>query len=157
MILNAIQPFRHFKLEYLRLGKRKIPEHVVIKSKSKKAAVAFLHVDAFSFAHRIKNFNQLVINHKNIKFGLFRDVREPPIKSKVAAEEIEKLNSTENGQYVRMDSQSRIYFELIFQVISDIQNRDFHAEVDQVLPVLEEIIGQDFWLFRALGNAQIKK
>ncbi len=159
LILDALQPYYGFRLEYLRLGKRKLPEHVVIQSKqqgvhhaaSKKAAVAFLNTDAYSFAPRIKNFNQLVVDNKDILFALFRDEREPAIKSKVAKGEIEKLNNTENGRYVPMDRCNRINFELMHQIISDIQNHDLHAELEQVMPLLVDMIGKEFWLFRAIG------
>ncbi|MCI5222661.1 MAG: exonuclease [Candidatus Electrothrix sp. AR4] len=152
LILNALEPLYTFKLEYLRLGKRKLPEHVVIHSQKKKAAVAFSHADAHSFAPRIKNFNQLVVTHKDILFALFRDDREPKIKSNVAKGEIEKLNCTENGKFVRMDRPKRIHFELVHQIISDIQNHDLHAELDRVMPLLWEMTGKEFWLFRAIAT-----
>jgi len=159
LILDALQPLYGFRLDYLRLGKRRLPEHVVIHHQQnsalggpqKKAAVAFLHTDAYSFAPRIKNFNQMVVQHKDTGFALFRDIREPQIKSKVAKGEIEKLNSTENGRYILMDRPQRMHFELVHQIISDIQNHDLHAEPDQVMPLLVDMIGREFWLFRAIG------
>ncbi|WPD24838.1 MAG: hypothetical protein SD837_09780 [Candidatus Electrothrix scaldis] len=159
LILATLQPLYGFRLDYLRLGRRRLPEHVVIQRQqkgadhveSKKAAVAFLHTDAYTFAPRIKNFNQLVIEHKDIRFALFRDEREPEIQSKVSKGEIEKLNSSENGRFVLMDRPKRIHFELVHQIISDIQNHDLHAEPDQVMPLLVDMIGKEFWLFRAIG------
>lgn len=162
LILEAVRPQYGFQLEYLRLGKRKLPEHVVIDhqhnkerkeqgDRPEKAVVAFLHADASSFASRIKNFNQLVVQHKEIGFALFRDNREPKIKSKVSKGEVEKLNNTKNGCFIYMDRAQRIHFELVHQIISDVQNHDLDAELDQVMPLLEEIIGKDFWLFRAIG------
>ncbi|MCI5128353.1 MAG: exonuclease [Candidatus Electrothrix sp. AUS3] len=162
LILDALRPLYGFQLDYLRLGKRKLPEHVVVDQQQKKeckergdrpkkAVVAFLHADAFAFASRIKNFNQLVVQHKDIGFALFRDTREPKITGKVSKGEIEKLNNTENGRFIYMDRSQRIHFELIYQIISDIQNHDLHAELDQVMPLLGETIGKDFWLFRAIG------
>ncbi|MCI5135886.1 MAG: hypothetical protein D3920_12620 [Candidatus Electrothrix sp. AW2] len=157
-----MRPLYGFQLDYLRLGKRKLPEHVVVDhqqkkerkergDRPKKAVVAFLHADAFAFASRIKNFNQLVVQHKDIGFALFRDTREPKITGKVSKGEVEKLNNTENGRFIYMDRSQRIHFELIYQIISDIQNHDLHAELDQVMPLLGETIGKGFWLFRAIG------
>ncbi len=151
LILNALKTFYSFKLEYLRLGQKKLPEHVVIQSKDKKAAVAFLHADARSFTARIKNFNQLIVINQDTRFALFRDDREPKIKSKVALGEIEKLDNTNTGKFVRMDRNNRTHFELVHQIVSDIQNDDLHAQLDKVMPVLQEIIGKEFWLFRAIG------
>ncbi|WP_339137311.1 MAG: hypothetical protein WGN25_04770 [Candidatus Electrothrix sp. GW3-4] len=160
LILDALQPLYGFRLDYLRLGRRRLPEHVVIQHQqqggkhvgSKKVAVAFLHTDAYTFAPRIKNFNQLVVEHKDIRFALFRDIREPEIKSRVGKGEIEKLNTTENGRFILMDRPQRIHFELVHQIISDIQNHDLHTEPDQVMPLLVEMIGKEFWLFRAMGG-----
>uniref|UniRef100_UPI0040563CFB 3'-5' exonuclease n=1 Tax=Candidatus Electrothrix sp. TaxID=2170559 RepID=UPI0040563CFB len=158
LILDALQPCYGFRQDFLHLGKRKLPEHVVIHSKQeneqKKSAVAFLNTDAYSFAHRIKNFNQLVVVHKDVKFALFRDTREPEIKGKVGLQEIEKLENTANGAYVHLDRSKRIHFELIYQLISDIQNHDLHAEPEQIMPLLFDILGKDFWLFRAIGYRQ---
>ncbi|MCW5212705.1 hypothetical protein VU04_07315, partial [Desulfobulbus sp. TB] len=162
LILDALRPLYDFQIEYLRLGKRKLPEHIVIDhqhnkkrkergDRPQKAVVAFLHADASSFVPRIKNFNQLVVQHKDIGFALFRDNREPEIKGKVSKGEIEKLNNTENGRFIYMDRSQRIHFELVHQIISDIQNHDLHAELDQVMPLSGEIIGENFWLFRAIG------
>jgi DNA polymerase III epsilon subunit-like protein len=151
LILNALKPLYSFTLDYLRLGKRKLPEHVVILNKNQKAAVGFLHADAMSFTPRIKNFNQLVVTHKDTRFALFRDDREPQIRSKVATGEIAKLNSTEFGKFLIMNQNDRVYFELVYQIISDIQNHDLHAELDRVMPLLWEMTSREFWLFRAIG------
>ena len=159
LILDALQPLYGFRLDNLRLGRRRLPEHVIIQSKQqggghavpKRAAVAFLHTDAYSFAPRIKNFNEMVVRYRDIDFALFRDVREPEIRSKVSKGEIEKLNKTENGRFIPLDRSQRIHFELVYQIVSDIQNRDLHAEPDQVMPLLVDIIGKEFWLFRAMG------
>jgi hypothetical protein len=155
LILDALQPHYGFRQEFLHLGKRRLPEHVVVHSKreneEKRAAVAFLNSDAYSFAPRIKNFNELVVTHKDTRFALFRDTREPEIKGKVGLEEIEKLNNTDNGAYVHMDRLKRINFELVYQIISDIQNHDLHVEPDQVMPLLAERIGNDFWLLKAMS------
>ena len=159
LILDALKPLYGFRLDFLHLGKRKLPEHVLVhqqqssqqEGRRNKAVMAFLHTDAYSFAPRIKNFNQLVVANKDIGFALFRDIREPEIKSKVSKEEIEKLNNTENGKYIPMDRSQRINFELVYQIISDIQNHDLHADPDQVMPLLINVIGKKFWLFRAIG------
>jgi len=50
-----------------------------------------------------------------------------------------------------MDRPQRLHFELVHQVISDIQNHDLHAEPEQVMPLLVDMIGREFWLFRAIG------
>ncbi len=156
-ILHALKSIKPFEIEYLHLGKLKLPEHVLIHSPHKKAVVAFLHADAYTFTTRIKNFNQLIINHKDAKFLLFRDVREPTIKSRIALGEIEKLSNSENGRYLDMTADHRLGFELVYHLILDIQNHDFNAELDVVLPVLMNTLGEQFWLFRALNYSFFSK
>ena len=146
-VAEAFKTIRHFETDYLRLGKKKLPEHILIKKPEQSYVVAFLQVDGFSFAPRIKNFNQLVINHKEIRFGLFRDSRESAITGKVGKEEIEKLNNAPNGKFIQMEKEDRLNFELIYKLVVDIQNRDFEIELSKALPILE-FIKSDNWLIK---------
>ncbi|TGO03255.1 hypothetical protein PN36_09840 [Candidatus Thiomargarita nelsonii] len=95
---EAFKTFKAFETDCLRLGKRKLPEHLLIKTQKHSFVIAFLQVSGSNFTSRLKNFNQLVVNHKDIRFGLFRDVRETTISGKVGKEEIEKLNNASNLQ-----------------------------------------------------------
>ncbi|MDX8377583.1 MAG: 3'-5' exonuclease [Mariprofundales bacterium] len=155
-ICDVLKSIMSFKLDYLRLGKRKLPEHVLIKTKGKMAVIGFIHLDASSFTPRIKNFNQLVINHQDMGFALFRDIREPVINSPVAKNEIEKLRNSNNASLSYMDQQNRVNFELVYQIISDIQNHDLHADLEVTMSLLMKHINRDnqerkYWLFRAMG------
>ncbi len=144
-LLEVVKTFKQIETDYLRLGKRKVPEHILINTPTHAFVVGFLHQGGTTFTYRIKNFNQLVINYQNIRFGLFRDVRESEITGKVGLEEIEKLNNASNGKFIYMDKENRINFELIYKLIVDIQNQDFEIDLQKALTLLESIMS-DYWL-----------
>jgi len=97
MIVEAFSTLRDFEVDFLRLGKKSLPEHLVITQQDKSYAVGFLQAKGTAFTTRIQNFNQLVINDTSTQFLLFRDAREPEITAKVGASEIKKLNNAPNG------------------------------------------------------------
>jgi len=146
-ISEVFKTFKKIETDYLRLGKKKIPEHLLIKTQKQSFVVGFLHLGGSTFTHRIKNFNQLVINYKEIRFGLFRDIRESKITGKVGVDEKEKLNNAPNGKFIDMVQENRISFELIYKLIVDIQNRDFEIDLQKALTILESLMS-DYWLIK---------
>jgi hypothetical protein len=113
--------------------------------------IGFLHNSGNAFTGRIKNFNELVVHHREIRFGLLRDQRQPPINSKVGKEEIEKLKNAENGKFTVMSKDSRVGFELIYKLITDIENRDIEVELADALKTLES--GFDHWIITMIKGA----
>jgi len=152
-ITQAFKMFTQIKTDYLRLGKRKLPEHLEIITPTRSFVVAFLHLSGGAFVARLKNFNQLVLDHKDKRFRVFRDAREPPVTGKVSKDEIEKLNNTEHGNFYLLEKDERIEFELIYQLIVDEQNRDLDTELEIVLPVLYQQLGHH-WLIKILKQGQ---
>lgn len=146
-ISEVFKTVKEIETDYLRLGKKKLPEHLLIKTQKQSFVVGFLHQGGSSFTYRIKNFNQLVHNYKEIRFGLFRDVRESQITGKVGLEEIEKLNNAPNGKFLEMDQDNRLSFELIYKLIVDIQNFDFEIDLQKALTILESLMS-DYWLIK---------
>ncbi len=146
-VSEVFKTFKNIETDYLRLGKRKIPEHLLIKTQKQSFVVGFLHLGGSVFTSRIKNFNQLVINYKEIRFGLFRDVRESDITGKVGIDEMEKLNNAPNGKFIDMDQENRLSFELIYKLIVDIQNFDFEIDLQKALTILETLMS-DYWLIK---------
>jgi Cdc6-like AAA superfamily ATPase len=151
-IAEAFKTFKPLETDCLRLGKRKLPEHLLIKTQKQSLVVGFLHLSGPSFSSRLKNFNELVVNHKDIRFGLFRDVRETAISGKVGKEEVEKLNNASNGRFLYIDKEDRLNFELVYKLIVDIQNRDFEIDLQKALTTLEYIMS-DFWLIKIFKKA----
>ncbi|MCK5718216.1 MAG: ATP-binding protein, partial [Thiomargarita sp.] len=140
-ILNTLE------IDHLKLAQRRLPEHLLIKMPTQHCVIGFLHGSDIGFTSRIKNFNELLKTHAKIHFTLFRDQREPMITGKVGKSEIEQLNNAPNGQFIYMDKEDRITFELIDKLISDIQNRDFDVNWSQAIKTLESIMSH-YWLIK---------
>jgi hypothetical protein len=85
------------------------------------------------FTHVPNSLIILNIRYKETTFELFRDQRQPEIKATVSQEEIQKLKNSINGNFSIMDKNNRISFELIYQLITDIQNRDVEFEIEEAL------------------------
>ena len=145
---------RNIELSYLKVGTRKLPEHLLITAPTQSVVIGFLQVSDMVFPSRIKNFNGLVFNRKDLHFILFRDVRETTITGKVGTDEIEKLNKAPNGQFLYMDKENRITFELIYKLVVDIQNRDFEVDLEQALTTLESLM-EDYWLIQIFKRPEI--
>ncbi|EDN67565.1 exonuclease family protein [Beggiatoa sp. PS] len=139
--------FQDIETDRLKLGQKKLPEHLLIKLPKQSYVIGFLQVSDMGFPSRIKNFNELVSKNPEIQFTLFRDIRETTITGKVGKTEIEKLNNALNGQFIYMDKEDRLTFELIYKLIVDIQNKDFEADLKQALKTLDSLMSH-YWLIK---------
>lgn len=93
-IAEAFNHIKPIKLTLYRLGKRVLPEHIVIETDQRNYVMAFLQIPptSSSFTSRIGNFYELVCSHPQDRFGLFRDERLTEIKGTVAKEKVYRLN-----------------------------------------------------------------
>lgn len=132
-IAESFATFNDFTIDYVRLGKKKIPENLLIIKQQKQISIGFLQISGSSFTARIKNYNQLVINNKNIHFVLWRDQRQSNITGAVGKSEIDKLNNSQNGTFKVMGKEERIDFELLYKLIIDIQNKDLEMQLESAL------------------------
>jgi len=148
IVLQSFKLIRAIELDHLRLGKSILPEHVLVNA-MQPFVIGFLHVSSSSFTSRIKNFNELVVNSKDIRFGLFRDTRQPPITGKVGSMEIEKLKNAPNGKFIYMDKEGRLSFELIYKLITEIANKDVDFDLKLALHALEAHFKKS-WLIQLL-------
>lgn len=148
-ITRELRNFEQFDVQELRLGKRTLPEHLRIQKLKKGNVLAFLHADGRSFTPRIRNFNQLMINHSDLNFILMRDVREPQITGKVGKSEIEKLNYSRNGKFVYLQRDDRIELEVLYQLVVDIQNQDLDMGVEKAFALIRQRQPMH-WLLEAL-------
>ena len=151
-IAEAYQKYKSFEIDHVRLGKRSLPDNVLIKTANHTFVVGFLYRVGTSFTSRLKNFNELVLQYKQYRFRVCRDCRAPLIKGKVGQDEIEKLANAANGNYYVMEAADRINYELLYKLVIDIQNRDLDLEITQALQLVETQFLKDFWLialFRA--------
>ncbi|MDM8568353.1 hypothetical protein QUF50_02325 [Thiotrichales bacterium HSG1] len=138
---------KNVEIDRLQLGSRKLPEHLLIKNPNLSFVIGFLQVSDLGFPSRIKNFNELVFNYEEINFMLFRDIRETAITGKVGKVEIDRLNKVHNGQFIYMDKEDRLMFELIYKLIVDIQNRDFVVNLQSALKTLDSLMSH-YWLIK---------
>jgi len=144
-IIGAFQLLQQIDTEQMRLGRKTLPEHLHLTIGDSAFAIGFLNVSGNSFTHRIRNFNQLVSSYPKTKFRLIRDGREPQIKGNVGKDEIEKFSHAPNGTFAIMDKADRIHFELAYNLIVDIRNRDVDTDMATALRVLATNLGS-YWL-----------
>ena len=144
-IAQAFKNIKDFELNSLRLGSRRLPEHLVIQSEHQSIAIGFLQINGGSFTARIQNWNELVLRQKDTSFKILRDRRQPEITGKVGKEEIEKLNNASQGSFIIMEQENRISFELIYKLIIDIQERDVDFALEEALPDLIDYL-DNYWL-----------
>ncbi len=133
-----------------KMGRRKLPEHIMIKDiNNKDIVIGFLHIDGKSFSSRIKNFNSVVWENPSTMFYIFRDKRAPKIHSKKSLNEIKWLNSSDNGNLKTLSKTDRIRFEVIYKIITDIQNRELDISIESVIKVIKHLYN-DFWLLKLI-------
>ncbi len=150
IIAENLQNAFDFKFDYLRLGKKSLPQHLLISKQKKQICIGFININGTAFASRIKNYNELIINNKTIKFILFRDQRLPNITGIGGKNEIDKLNNSNNGLFQIMGKDERIDFELLYQLIIDIQNKDLEIELNKALFIANSYL-KNSWIIKLLS------
>ncbi|MFS8798500.1 AAA family ATPase [Synechococcus sp. R60.3] len=149
---NALQGIRPVPMSTLKLGKRKLPDHLYFSAQ--KRVIAFIQVGPSSMYGQLNNFNQLVIAHPELQFLLLRDARlKPPSKTATATKAaLAALNNSPNGKYALLTQDDRIHLELMHRMITDIQNRDLEIDLTQAVryyldhrdpPLIAWILGRD--------------
>jgi DNA polymerase III epsilon subunit-like protein len=151
-IAQAFSLLIPLEIDYLRLGKRVLPEHLLLIGKQK-VAIGFLQTDGSGFTSRIKNWNELLITDRSMQYQLWRDIRFPEIAGKVGRGEIEKLNHTQNGVFITMDENQRIDFELIYRLIIDIQNYDIEISLEDAIQCIQVEL-KDCWVCQLFQTIQ---
>jgi hypothetical protein len=84
-----------------------------------------------------------------LDFILMRDAREAKITGKVGRQEISKLQTVENGQFVLLEEEDRVELELIYKLVTDIHNRDLEVKLENALETVLQHHG-DHWLWQRL-------
>lgn len=137
-IAESFQYLTSLEMQTLKLGKRKIPDHVVIKKGNRGNVLGFLQINGSAFTARLKNFNQLVVSYPNLHFILMRDAREPKIQGKVGRQEIAKLNHSSNGNFTILQEEDRLELELLYKLITDINNQELDVRLETALETVLE-------------------
>lgn len=157
-IAEAFNHLKPIRLTLYRLGKRVLPEHIVIETDHENYVIAFLQIppNTTSFTSRIGNFNELVCSHPQDRFGLFRDERLTEIKGQVAQERVEQLKNSPNGNFGLFTKQDRIHLELTYKLIIDVQNKDLDVDFESALKVFITNEQWYHWLFSIFGFTKPK-
>jgi DNA polymerase III epsilon subunit-like protein len=137
-LVKAWNQFKAFKIDYLHLSKRALPEHLMLVFPKQegcpevKRIVGFLHAEGRSFSSRLENLNGLVVSYQHTRFAIFRDARQPEIMGKVGKQEIERFKSYDNNGFVTLRKEPRLLFEALYKTVVDIQNHDYNADLQTV-------------------------
>ncbi|MFN7414896.1 MAG: exonuclease domain-containing protein [Dolichospermum sp.] len=156
-IAEALTHIQSFKLTQYRLGKRVIPEHIVVEKGNQNHVIAFLEISGNAFTHRITHFNELVINTPQSKFDLIRDERQSEITGKVGKERIKQLENSANGNFVLFNKEDRILFDLIYDLIISIHNKDLDIDLESALTFVTTHQEWYHWIFTKFGFTPPKK
>lgn len=148
-IIQTFQAINHLEIDQLRLGRKVLPEHLVIERKNQRHVIGFLGVGGSAFTSRISNYNELVLTHQKDRFYLFRDIRHGELNGKLAKQHIASLNNAENGQFAWLDQNERITFDLIYRLVSDLQNREVEFPLEIAIDTLITDYS-NYWLLQIL-------
>ncbi|MGM0418196.1 MAG: hypothetical protein ACQEQS_05700 [Thermodesulfobacteriota bacterium] len=146
-IIAIAQPFiGDYILETgkLKASRKKLPEHILFSSKTKNIAAGFLHMNGLALTSRLKNLNSMCENYPDIDFYLMRDASSSEINAKGARNLIQELLSRQNFSLLTISEKERLNFELIYELILSIQNRDLDIEPVQALSAAKKITGKNF-------------
>ncbi|MBO1068164.1 MAG: exonuclease [Dolichospermum sp. DEX189] len=156
-IAEALTHIQSFKLSQYRLGKKVLPEHIVIEKGNQYHVIAFLEISGTPFTSRISNFNELVINNSQSQFYLIRDERQPGITAKVGKERIKQLENSANGNFMLFNKEDRILFDLIYDLIISIHNKDLEIDLESALTFVTTHQEWYHWIFTKFGFTPPKK
>jgi len=98
-----------------------------------------------------------VINNPQSKFDLIRDERQPDITAKVGKEKIKQLENSANGNFVLFNKQDRILFDLIYDLIISIYNKDLDIDLESALNFVTTHQEWYHWIFTKFGFTPPKK
>ncbi|MCX5981158.1 MAG: exonuclease domain-containing protein [Nostocales cyanobacterium LacPavin_0920_SED1_MAG_38_18] len=150
-IAEALTHIQSFRLSQYRLGKKVLPEHIVIEKGNQYHVIAFLEISGTPFTSRISNFNELVINNSQSQFYLIRDERQPGITAKVGKERIKQLENSANGNFMLFNKEDRILFDLIYDLIISIHNKDLDIDLESALTFVTTHQEWYHWIFTKFG------
>ena len=156
-IAEALTHIQSFKLSQYRLGKKVLPEHIVIERGNQYHVIAFLEISGTPFTSWISNFNELVINNSQSQFYLIRDERQPGITAKVGKERMQQLENSANGNFVLFNKEDRILFDLIYDLIISIHNKDLEIDLESALTFVTTHQEWYHWIFTKFGFTPPKK
>ncbi|MEB3343690.1 exonuclease [Okeania sp.] len=133
--LKTIKP--DIQLDSLGLdNQKKIPDHLVIQIGDIGYAISFLYDSGNAFCARMNNWNELVVKNSHLNFYIYRDDRIYQVSGEKSLAVLDKFKQFSNAEYMVLKKDERIVFELVYQMIVDIQNQDLEVKLDEALSVV---------------------
>lgn len=147
------------KLDFLALDRpKKIPDHLVIQTATLGYAISFLYDGGNAFFSRMTNWNELVVKNYHLNFYLYRDARGYQVSGERSLAELDKFKNLDNAEYIVFTKDERIIFELVYQIIVDIQNQDLEVSLERALSVVLKRYSHHSLLkiaHKVIGNIEI--
>ncbi|OZH53728.1 hypothetical protein AFK68_15730 [Hydrocoleum sp. CS-953] len=147
------------KLDFLALDRpKKIPDHLVIQTANLGYAISFLYDGGNAFFSRMTNWNELVVKNYHLNFYLYRDARGYQVSGERSLAELDKFKNLDNAEYIVFTKDERIIFELVYQIIVDIQNQDLEVNLNRALSVVLKRYSHHSLLkiaHKVIGNIEI--
>ncbi|WP_338431946.1 AAA family ATPase [Synechococcus elongatus] len=158
-ICQAFKQHKALEISALKLGRRVVPDNLVLSDQQGERCLAFLHLsNGNSILARLTNFNQLVLSHPKTTFILMRDRTVGDIRSPKASQALEAFrNGTGDGRrrthYQVLSLEQRVDLELVHQLVSDINNRDLEIPMPDALNLLVRQEPQN-WIVKLVARAE---
>ena len=151
-VVRALNRKNGIQVGKIRHKGRKLPDHILVREGERPKAVAgFLHTGGRSFYARLKNFNDLAAEHKEVGFIVLRDQRVSTIRSKKSLDEINRLNASGNGKFRIMDEEARLSLETVYRIVTDIQNRDLEIGLEAAAHKIRQLY-RESWISMLLAE-----
>ena len=158
-ICQAFKQRRTLEITSLRLGRRVVPDNLVISDQYGERCLSFLHLsNGNSILARLTNLNQIVLSNPTTTFILMRDRTVGDIRSPKASQALEAFrNGTGDGRrrthYQVLSLEQRVDLELVHQLVSDINNRDLEIPMPDALNLLVQQEPQN-WIVKLVARAE---
>ncbi len=152
-VLNAFKTIKAITLSAPILLGKKLTDYILLTTPTKLVIVSFINADGNTFTNKLKKCNELLANYQKIQyFVLFRDQRQTSFDKKggVGREELQKFRRFKKSSATIMDKNNRIKFELAYQLITDILNKDEEFHLEEALHTLESYLSEEYWLVRLM-------
>jgi hypothetical protein len=151
-ILNVFQTVKEgISFFHPELDDQEWQDYLIVDTPSKSVIIGFLHAEGKTFNNKLQISQRLLaeyfqdINH----FGLFRDQRQRSLEEK-ENQVLQEFRSSQKGFVSIMDKDKRVTFELAYQLVTDILNKEEKFELPEALNTLESHLGEQNWLIRLL-------
>ncbi|EDN67906.1 exonuclease family protein [Beggiatoa sp. PS] len=151
-ILQAFQTVKEgITFFHPELDEQEWQDYLIIDTPSKSVIIGFLHAEGKTFNSKLQISQKLLIEYYQYinHFGLFRDKRQRSLEEK-ENQELQQFRGSQKGFVSIIDKDKRVTFELAYQLVTDVLNKEEKFELTEALNTLESDLGEQNWLIRLL-------